>query len=222
MTMSDLLLVTVLFGLQQQSQDHFPVGHDVLQRRVLIPHLANPGHVGGQQVDFLCAGAYKWLLSRNGVAPFYVKRSLFDRLRVDRYGEGQIADRLPNKQYTLYTDARRFESATASNGATAELAAALQYIDQIGVANIAAHGVRLGLKLQQDLTRMGHRLFTPAGNRGPIVAFYIDKPVNEARALFSAHKINVTARNGTVRVSPALFNDDGEIERFLVASRKLL
>ena len=178
--------------------------------------------VRATQVDFLCAGAYKWLLSRNGVAPFYVKRSLFDRLRVDRYGEGQIADRLPNRQYVLYTDARRFESATASNGATAELAAALKYIDQIGIASIEAHGVRLGLKLQQDLARMGHRLFTPMGNRSPIVAFYIDKPVSEARALFSANKINVTARNGTVRVSPALFNDDSDIERLLEAARKLL
>jgi selenocysteine lyase/cysteine desulfurase len=178
--------------------------------------------VRATQVDFLCAGAYKWLLSRNGVAPFYVKRSLFDRLRIDRYGEGQIANRLPNWQYSLYTDARRFESATASNGATAELAASLKYIAQIGSANIDAHGVRLGLKLQHELTRMGHRLFTPSGNRCPIVAFYTNKPVDDVRALFAANKINVTARNGTVRVSPALFNNDADIERLLDAARKLL
>jgi len=173
-------------------------------------------------VDFLCAGAYKWLLSRNGVAPFYVKRSLFDRLKVDRYGEGQIADRLPNWQYKLYTDARRFESATASHGPTAELAASLRYIDQIGIANIDAHGVRLGLKLQQELAGMGHRLFTPVGNRCPIVAFYANQPVSKVRALFADNKINVTARNGTVRVSPALFNTDTDIERFLDLARKLL
>jgi len=178
--------------------------------------------VQATRVDFLCAGAYKWLLSRNGVAPFYVKRSLFDRLRVDRYGEGQIADRLPHWQYNLYTNARRFESATASNGPTAELAASLKYIDQIGIANIDAHGARLGLKLQQAVTSMGHRLFTPMGNRCPIVAFYINQPVSKARALFSDNKINVTARNGTVRVSPALFNTDADIERFLDVARKLL
>jgi selenocysteine lyase/cysteine desulfurase len=178
--------------------------------------------VRATQVDFLCAGAYKWLLSRNGVAPFYVKRSLFDRLRVDRYGEGQIANRLPNWQYDLYADARRFESATASNGATAELAASLNYIDQIGIANIDAHGVRLGLKLQQELARMGHRLFTPMGNRCPIVAFYTNKPTSAARALFAENKINVTARNGTVRVSPALFNNDTDIERLVDAARRLL
>jgi selenocysteine lyase/cysteine desulfurase len=178
--------------------------------------------VRATQVDFLCAGAYKWLLSRNGVAPFFVKRSLFDRLRIDRYGEGQIANRLPNWQYNLYTDARRFESATASNGATAELAASLKYIDKVGVANIDAHGVNLGLKLQREVSRMGHRLFTPMGNRCPIVAFYTDKPASTARSLFAKEKINVTARNGTVRVSPALFNNDEDIERFLDAARKLL
>jgi selenocysteine lyase/cysteine desulfurase len=174
------------------------------------------------QVDFLCAGAYKWLLSRNGVAPFYVKRSLFDLLRVDRYGEGQIEDRLPNWQYKLYSDGRRFESATASSGPTAELAASLKYIDQIGIANINAYGVQLGLKLQNELTRMGHHLFTPFGNRCPIVAFYTNRPIDSVRTLFSANKINVTARNGTVRVSPALFNNDVDIERLLDAARKLL
>lgn len=178
--------------------------------------------VRATQVDFLCAGAYKWLFSRNGVAPFYVKRSLFERLKLDRYGEGQIAERLPEKQYTLYTDARRFDSATASHGPTAELTAALKYIGHIGMANIEAHGVRLGLKLQQQLSSMGHRLFTPEGNRCPIVAFYINQPVSQARALFSTNKINVTVRNGTVRVSPALFNTEADVFRFLDIARKLL
>ena len=178
--------------------------------------------VRATQVDFLCAGAYKWLLSRNGVAPFYVKESLFDTLRLDRYGEGQISSRLPNRQYDLYTDARRFESATASRGATAELAASLKYIDRIGIENINAHGVHLGLKLQQEISRMGYRLFTPMGNRCPIVAFYITRDIGQARALFSENKINVTVRNGTVRVSPALFNTEADIERFLECAQKLL
>jgi selenocysteine lyase/cysteine desulfurase len=178
--------------------------------------------VRATQVDFLCAGAYKWLLSCNGVAPFYVKRALFDRLRLDRYGEGQIADRLPDHQYNLYKDARRFDFATASTGPTAELAAAMRYINQIGISEIEAHGVRQGLKLQHQLTQMGHHLFTPIGNRCPIVAFYIKKPIPEARALFSKNKMNVTVRNGTVRVSPALFNTDSDVDRFLEVARDLL
>jgi selenocysteine lyase/cysteine desulfurase len=178
--------------------------------------------VRSTEVDFLCAGAYKWLLSRNGVAPFFVKRSLFDRLRLDRYGEGQIEERQPNKQYRLYADARRFESATASNGPTAELAAALNYIHQIGITNIESHGVGLGLRLQRGLAGMGHRLFTPPGNPSPIVAFYIRQSVDGARALFRENKMNVTARNGTVRVSPALFNTDAEVDLFLEIARKLL
>lgn len=178
--------------------------------------------VQATHVDFLCAGAYKWLLSRNGVAPFYVKESLFDRLRLDRYGEGQISNRLPDRQYELFKDARRFESATPSRGATAELAASLLYIEQVGIANIEAHGVRLGLKLQQELEHMGHHLFTPLGNRCPIVAFYVSPDIGEVRALFSNNGINVTARNGTVRVSPALFNTDAEVEKFLDCARRLV
>jgi selenocysteine lyase/cysteine desulfurase len=69
---------------------------------------------------------------------------------------------------------------------------------------------------------MGHRLFTPLGNRCPIVAFYTNRPIDSVRAVFSANKINVTARNGTVRVSPAVFNNDADIEQLLDVARKLL
>ena len=173
-------------------------------------------------VDFLCAGAYKWLLARSGIAPFFVRRDLFQRLRLDRYGEGQISERLPNHYYEIYTDARRFEGARPPTGPTAELAASLKYIETIGLSRIESHTVGLGRRLQLELDRQGHRLFTPPGNQSPIVAFYINRPVPEARNIFAANKLNVTARDGTVRVSPALFNTADEIERFLAVAKALL
>jgi selenocysteine lyase/cysteine desulfurase len=98
-------------------------------------------------VDFLCANSYKWLLSTGSVAGFYVRRGLFDRLHLDRYGEGQISRRLPNRQYEFFTDARRFEYAGVSNVASAQLATSLAYLDQIGLARIEAHSVGLGFRL---------------------------------------------------------------------------
>jgi selenocysteine lyase/cysteine desulfurase len=181
-----------------------------------------PVDVQASGVDFLCAGAYKWMLARPGIAPFFVRRDLFQRLRLDRYGEGQIAERLPNHLYEIYTDARRFEAAPAPPGPTAELAASLKYIEHIGLACIESHTVGMGMRLQLDLDRQGHRMFTPPGNRSPIVAFYIDRPVPEVRDIFRTNKLNVTARNGTVRVSPALFNTADEIDNFLSVAKTLL
>ena len=45
-----------------------------------------PTDVKAEGVDLLCAGTYKWLLGSFGVAPFYLRRDLLDRIRLDRYG----------------------------------------------------------------------------------------------------------------------------------------
>ena len=172
-------------------------------------------------VDFLCANSYKWLLSTGSVSGFYVRRALFDRLHLDRYGEGQISKRLGNRQYEVFSDARRFEFSGVSDVASAQLVASLAYINRIGPARIEGHSVGLGLKLQRELERQGRRLFTPLGNRSPIVAYYITSPPPQAREMFSRAGINVTARDGTVRVSPALFNTESEIDRFLEVARTI-
>jgi selenocysteine lyase/cysteine desulfurase len=176
---------------------------------------AVPIDVKASGVDFLCANSYKWLLSTGSVSGFYVRRGLFGRLHLDRYGEGQISRRLPNRQYEFYDDARRFEFTSIGDVSAAQFAASLAYIDRIGLPRIEAHGVGLGLKLQRELGGLGRRLYTPPGNRSPIVAYYINTPPPQARETFAKAGINVTARDGTVRVSAALFNTEAEIDRFL-------
>ena len=182
---------------------------------------AIPIDVKASGVDFLCANSYKWLLSTGSVSGFYVRRALFGRLHLDRYGEGQISRRLGNRQYELFNDARRFEFSGVSDVASAQLAASLAYIDKVGKARIEDHSVKLGLKLQQALERQGRKLFTPLGNRSPIVAYYISSPPPQAREAFAKAGINVTARDGTVRVSPALFNTEAEVDHFIEVARTI-
>ena len=45
-----------------------------------------PANVRAAGVDFMTSGTYKWLLGGFGVAPFFVRRELLDRIRVDRLG----------------------------------------------------------------------------------------------------------------------------------------
>ena len=45
-----------------------------------------PIDVKSAGVDFLCFGGYKWLMAGFGVAPFYVRHELLDRVRADRVG----------------------------------------------------------------------------------------------------------------------------------------
>ena len=182
-----------------------------------------PVDVQASGVDFLCAGSYKWLLAGWGVAPFYVRAASADRLRLDRYGEMHAGQELPDHSFEIATNAKRFDYSSRAFGDVYTLGAGLAYLEKVGVARIAEHTVTgLGRYLQDGLARQGHRLFTPLGNASSIVAFYTAKSPEEVRAAFQAVKVEVTNRNGTVRISPALFNVRDDIDRCLEATKRLV
>ncbi len=180
-----------------------------------------PIDVVASGVDALCAGSYKWMLAGFGVAPFYCKRELVDRLKLDRYGEFQIDQELPDHHFTLDQTARKFDYCSRAFGPAKQLSAALAYLDHVGVARIEEHAVGLALRLQQGLQAQGHRLFTPPGNRSSIVTMFTDKPMADVRTAFRAANVEVTVRNGQVRIACALFNNGDEVDRCLEVTRRL-
>jgi selenocysteine lyase/cysteine desulfurase len=177
--------------------------------------------VKAADVDFLCAGGYKWLLAGWGVAPFYVRRALSQRLALDRYGEFHADKELPDGDFQIDATARRFDYSSRAFGEAHALSAGLSYLEGIGIPNIEAHTVALALELQNGLAAQGHRLATPMGNRSPIVAFETPLAMDAVRAAFAAAKIDVTVRGGRVRIAPALFNTADDIARCLAVTKGL-
>lgn len=172
-------------------------------------------------LDAACAGSYKWMLAGFGVAPFYIKRSVLDRLRIDRYGEFQVEKELPDHHFELGQTARKLDYCSRAFGPVRELSAALSYLDSVGVARIEEHTVGLAHQLYEGLSKQGHKLFTPPGNRSSIVTMFVTKPMPDVRAAFQAAKVDVTVRDGQVRIAPALFNTSEEIDRCLEVTRRL-
>jgi selenocysteine lyase/cysteine desulfurase len=173
-------------------------------------------------VDLLCAGSYKWLLAGWGVAPLYVRAAIADRLSLDRYGEMHAGRELPDHSFEIATNAKRFDYCSRAFGDVYTLSAGLAYLEKTGVARIEQHTIDgLAQQLQQGLDRQGHRLFTPMGNRSSIVTFYTTKPMGEVRAAFKTANIEVTVRNGMVRIAPALFNTSDDIEQCLAVTKRL-
>jgi len=181
-----------------------------------------PIDVQAAGVDVLCAGSYKWMLAGWGVAPFYVRKELIEKLKLDRFGEFLIDKELPDHHYTLETTARKFDYCSRAFGPAKELSAGLAYLERVGVARIETHTVGLAHQLQEGLVHQGHRMFTPPGNGSSIVAFYTDKPMADVRAAFQGAHVDVTVRNGMVRVAAALFNTADEIDRCLEVTKRLL
>jgi len=63
-------------------------------------------------VDFVCCGTYKWVLGGFGMAPFFIRRELLDRIRIDRFGALHVENELPGHRFELYKTAKRYDYAT--------------------------------------------------------------------------------------------------------------
>lgn len=182
-----------------------------------------PIDVQEAEIDVLCAGSYKWLLAGWGVAPLYVRTEIADRLTLDRYGEMHAGRELPDHTFEIETSAKRFDYCSRAFGDVYALSAGLEYLERVGVDRIERHTVDgLARQLQVGLDRQGHRLFTPMGNRSSIVTFYTDRSQADVLTGFESAKIEVTVRNGTVRIAPALFNNSDDIEACLEVTQKLV
>ncbi|MBI2834269.1 MAG: aminotransferase class V-fold PLP-dependent enzyme [Acidobacteria bacterium] len=182
-----------------------------------------PIDVRAAGVDFLTTGTYKWLLAGFGVAPFFVRRELIDRIRPDRMGHFHVEKELAGYRYQLYRSAKKYEYAVLAEGAVYQLGAALAYLERLGVDKIETHTVGLAQQLREGLAERGLRMFTPPENRSSIVTFFVDRNPEAARSIFDEAKIHVSfkEKGAQIRVAPAVFNSAWEIERLLEVAEKL-
>ncbi|MEO8677868.1 MAG: aminotransferase class V-fold PLP-dependent enzyme [Vicinamibacterales bacterium] len=182
-----------------------------------------PIDVKAAGVDAMAVGTYKWVLGAYGVAPFYVRREIAERLTLDRYGALHVEKQLGPQEFEIYKTAKRFDYATLAFGPVYQLGAGLSYLERVGVDRIETHTVELAHRLHRGLRTLGFEVTTPEGNRSSIVAFRVQKPQDAIQRHLAATKTQVSVReNGTqIRVSPALFNTADDIERFLTVAEGL-
>ena len=184
-------------------------------------------------IDFLTTGCYKWIMAGFGVAPFYVRRELLDRIRPVNVG-WQVANRLPGYQYEHHKTAKKFEYSSLAFGEIYQLSAALQYLSNVGLEPIETHSLALAARLRQGLTERGFRILTPEGNRSSILSFYIRTEAPDAEKTLEEARVKVSLQNGDrteayggsgpvtrVRASLSYFNNFADVDRLLEVSEKL-
>jgi selenocysteine lyase/cysteine desulfurase len=176
-----------------------------------------PADVRAAGVDFMTSGTYKWLLGGFGVAPFFVRRELLDRIRVDRLGALHVEKELGDHRYEIYRTAKKFEYATLPFAEVYQLGTALAYLERVGVDRIERHTVALAGELREGLAALGFRVLTPPDNGSSIVSVHLDRNQARAREMLDKNGVQVSFREkgSQLRVSPALFNTRDEIRRFL-------
>ena len=193
---------------------------------------AEPFDVRTSGVDFAACSSFKWLMGDFGIGFLYVKEALLDRIPRPVMGYYQAPNleqfyppNLPSGEYTpvSYTLQKTatgfFESGTLTGGPAinvALLTASLNYIKSLGVANIQAHRQPLIRKLQQEVPRLGFVAVTPPESTGPNVTFAKQNLAQtEIPRKLQAGRVNVRLSTHWMRLSPSVYNDMADIDRFL-------
>ena len=193
---------------------------------------AEPFDAKATGVDFAACSTFKWLMGDFGIGFLYAREDLLDRIRRPVTGYYQAPNleqffppNLPEGEYVPLTYALErsaagtFETGTLTGGPAmnvALLTASLNYVTSLGVANIQAYRQPLIKRLQQEVPRLGFTPVTPPECTGPNVTFAMPNlaETNIPRKLQAA-RVNVRLSTHWMRLSPSVYNDMRDIERFL-------
>jgi selenocysteine lyase/cysteine desulfurase len=189
---------------------------------------AIPVDVRASGIDFLACSSYKWLMGDMGLGFLYVREDLLEGLPRAQYGFRQLARMEyhvfphdpPGEAVADWTPSEsaggHFEVGTVSNTTAACLTYSLDYIQQVGVANIQAHRQPLVDRIQRELPRLGFQPMTPPESVSPIVTFAKEDTRDLAMRLKRAH-IDIAVYPHRIRISPSVYNDQADVDKLLEA-----
>ena len=170
--------------------------------------------VAAADIDFLACGSYKWLYANFGVSFLYVKNSLLDRIPSDRFGHTHVASATEDLQFTVKSDASKYEYAAIAHTSVAQLEGALSLFERVGIETIERHGLALAQRLWTGLEAAGCDMFTPPHTQSAIVSIYTHEHTAALEAALKQHKIAALFRenNTSLRLGCAMFNTEAEID----------
>ena len=176
-----------------------------------------PVNLRDEGVDFAGANGYKWLHADFGCAPFFVRREHLEWMAPDRYGHRQVAETLPGHRYRLRSSAGKFEYGSLANGPVAAMAAALDFLAEVGLDRIAGHTHALAGELRDGAEALGMQLFTPPRNPSPIVSFYHGLEHEALAKALADEGIAITFQEEgrLLRAAVAMFNNREDVDRLL-------
>jgi selenocysteine lyase/cysteine desulfurase len=187
-----------------------------------------PIDIQATPVDFLACGAQKWLLSPWGTGFLYVRKELCTTLEPTFAGWAAFMGsddytRLTSYDPRPWPDARRFELLTFPVQDFAAMNASLGVLLGAGIDAIMRHTRALHEPVVDLMARTGGRVTSPTGDRGS--AILCVQPAGNVPAAFAALQragVHCSLREGSIRLSPHLFNTAAEmrsVARHLVETK---
>lgn len=177
------------------------------------------------ELDFVCTGSAKWLLSPAHLGMLYVRPTVLPLLRVARRGWRSFETPFDffNYEQPLRDDAERLEGGSNNWLGLVALSTALDLLAAVGAEQIEARVLALAARVRMGLAERGCEITSPDApeERSAIVTFrwragYDDAAAAEAVArLASETQVVISARNGLMRVSPHFYTTEDDVQRLL-------
>ncbi|TFH65059.1 MAG: aminotransferase class V-fold PLP-dependent enzyme, partial [Gemmatimonadales bacterium] len=187
-----------------------------------------PFDVQSVQPDFMVCATYKWLLGPYSMGFLYT---------APRWQDGQPIEhnwiaRKDSEDFaglTSYRDefqpgARRFDVGEPSNFVLLPVAIeALRQIQAWGVPSLYAAASRLAVRIVEESEPLGFHAVPSPNRAGHYVGLRRDEglPPNLGATL-AAEGVFVSVRGTALRVTPHIYNDDVDVDRFLDALRSAM
>jgi selenocysteine lyase/cysteine desulfurase len=182
-----------------------------------------PIDVKRDDVDFLMASCYKWLLSPPGAAYLFVKDELIEKFEPPFVGWASVDQQVFETvdpwdiwSLSLSKTASRFQIGTSSIISLVGATVAMKMLLDFGTENIQRRIKKLTDHLIGSVEDLGLKLQTPQEKpcRSGIVNFRINRPKKLADRL-NKKGIVVSARSNGIRVAPHYYNTEEEVDRLM-------
>ena len=193
-----------------------------------VPH--QPVPIADLEIDFLVFSGHK-ALGPTGIGILWGRSELLDLMEPYLYG-GSMIETVTMTESTWASAPRKFEAGVPNMAQAVGLAAGLNYLSNVGLANIHSWELQLTDRALQGLKSLdGVKVVGPQGleNRGGVISFVIDglhpHDVGQVMdqygvAVRTGHHcawplIRKLGLSGTTRASFYLYNDFSDVDVFL-------
>jgi selenocysteine lyase/cysteine desulfurase len=178
--------------------------------------------------DFLVFPTYKWVLGPYGRAFLYIAKRRQNGVPLEQtsYGRGSVvAERAPYLADTTYVSgARRFDMGERDHFISLEMAAmGMELVAQWGSAAIVARLRMLTDRLAAGLADCPVHIAPPRVRAPHILSLSFPRGMPEGLTKrLAGENVYVAPRLGRVRISPHVYNDEADVDRFVATFRKLM
>ena len=196
-----------------------------------VPHMKV--NVQELDVDFLAFSGHK-MMAPTGIGVLYGRESLLEEMEPLEYG-GEMIDHVDLYESTWKELPWKFEGGTPIIAGAVGLAAAIDYLESVGMDTIHRHDKELAAYALKRLEEVeGVTVYGPRENRTSLVTFNLEGVhPHDVATVLDAEGIAVRAGHhcaqplmrwlgvtATVRASFYLYNDESDIDRLVEGIRK--